>query len=84
VVAPEHCGSTTRGGKKMIGGAIQQGIAATCSGSSGWPEQDTYDHCGVDAPPPYFPTTGGFTKNRYYEIDPVGFDVATWFQQNQP
>ncbi len=46
-------------------------------------EQDTYDHCGVDQPPPYYPTTGRFTKNRYYEIDPVGFDVATWFQQNQ-
>lgn len=84
VVAPENCGGTTRGCKKMIGGSIQQGIAATYSGSSGWAEQDTYDHCGVDQPPPYYPTTGRFTKNRYYEIDPVGFDVATWFQQNQP
>lgn len=84
VMSPEDCGGTSRGCKKMIGGSIQQGIAGTYSGSTGWAEQDTYDHCGVDQPPPYYPTTGRFTKNRYYEIDPVGFNVATWFANNQP
>jgi hypothetical protein len=34
-------------------------------------------------PPPYFPTTGRYLKNRYYEIDPVGFTVAGWFAANQ-
>ncbi len=83
VTAPENCGGKSRGCKSIIGGTIQQGIAATFTGNSGWAEQDTYDGCGVTAPPPYYPTTGRFTKNRYYEIDPVGFDVATWFVNNQ-
>lgn len=83
VTAPENCGGKSRGCKSIIGGAIQQGIAATFTGNSGWAEQDTYDGCGVTNPPPYYPTTGRFTKNRYYEIDPVGFNVATWFANNQ-
>ena len=33
--------------------------------------------------PPYFPTTGCYYKNRYYEIDPVGFSVADWFAANR-
>jgi hypothetical protein len=83
VTAPENCGGKSRGCKSIIGGTIQQGIAATFTGNSGWAEQDTYDGCGVTNPPPYYPTTGRFTKNRYYEIDPVGFNVATWFANNQ-
>ncbi|MGE0352773.1 MAG: hypothetical protein AB7Q69_05975 [Gemmatimonadales bacterium] len=83
LVAPEACGGASRGCKVLVGGTIQQGIAATYSGTTGWAEADTYDQCGVSAPPPYYPTTGRFTKNRYYEIDPVGFNVATWFANNQ-
>jgi hypothetical protein len=83
VTAPENCGGKSRGCKSIIGGTIQQGIAATFTGNSGWAEQDTYDGCGVTNPPPYYPTTGRFTKNRYYEIDPVGFNVAAWFAANQ-
>lgn len=79
----ENCGGKSRGCKSIVGGTIQQGIAATFTGNSGWAEQDTYDVCGVTAPPPYYPTTGRFTKNRYYEMDPVGFNVATWFFNNQ-
>jgi hypothetical protein len=83
VTAPENCGGKSRGCKSIIGGTIQQGIAATFTGNSGWAEQDTHDGCGITNPPPYYPTTGRFTKNRYYEIDPVGFNVATWFANNQ-
>lgn len=79
----ENCGGKSRGCKSIHGGTIQQGIAATFTGNSGWAEQDTYDVCGVTAPPPYYPTTGRFTKNRYYEMDPVGFNVAAWFAANQ-
>ena len=79
----ENCGGKSRGCKSIHGGTIQQGIAATFTGNSGWAEQDTYDVCGINAPPPYYPTTGRFTKNRYYEIDPVGFNVAAWFAANQ-
>jgi hypothetical protein len=82
-LAPENCGNTSRGCKSIIGGTIQQGVSGTYSGTTGWAEQDTYDVCGVQAPPPYYPTTGRFTKYRYYEIDPVGFDPNTWFNTNQ-
>jgi hypothetical protein len=32
-------------------------------------------------PPPYFPTTGRYFKNRYYEIDPLY--RRGWFAANQ-
>jgi hypothetical protein len=34
-------------------------------------------------PPPYFPTTGRFARNRIFELDPRNFDVAAWFAANQ-
>jgi hypothetical protein len=80
---PENCGGTARGCKSIVGGTIQQGVAGTYSGTKGWAEQDTYDACGVLNPPPFYPTTGRYTKNRYYEIDPVGFSAAAWFAANQ-
>jgi hypothetical protein len=82
-VAPENCGGKSRGCKSIVGGTIQQGVSGTFSGGSGWAEQDTWDNCGVRNPPPFYPTTGRYTKNRYYEIDPVGFNVAAWFAANQ-
>ncbi|MEP7325448.1 MAG: hypothetical protein ABI836_05815 [Gemmatimonadota bacterium] len=83
LIAPEACAGTSRGCKIIVGGTIQQGISATYSGQTGWAEADTYDGCGITNPPPYYPTTGRFTKNRYYEMDPVGFNVAAWFAANQ-
>jgi hypothetical protein len=35
-------------------------------------------------PPPYFPLTGRFLDNRYYEIDPVRFDVASLYASLTP
>ena len=76
-----------RGCFNMVGAAIQGKNAARMSGSgggaTGWNPQWTYDRCDGLKPPPYFPTTGRYYKNRYYEIDPVGFNVATWFAANQ-
>lgn len=83
VTAPENCGGKSRGCKSIHGGTIQQGVSGTFTGNSGWAEQDSYDNCGVRNPPPYYPTTGRYVKNRYYEIDPVGFNVANWFTANQ-
>lgn len=83
VVAPENCGGTTRGCKLIIGGTIQQGVSGTFNGTTGWAEQDTYDQCGLLRPPPFYPTTGRFSKYKYYEIDPVGFNVAAWYAANQ-
>ena len=72
-----------RGCFNMVGAAIQgiNGSRMTSSGT-GWNPQWSYDRCDGIRPPPYFPTTGRFYKNRYYEIDPVGFNVAAWFAAN--
>jgi hypothetical protein len=82
-VAPENCGLKSRGCKSIVGGTIQQGVSGTFSGGSGWAEQDTWDSCGTRNPPPFYPTTGRYSKNRYYEIDPVNFNVAAWYAANQ-
>lgn len=73
-----------RGCFNMVGAAIQgiNGSRMTSSGT-GWNPQWSYDRCDGIRPPPYFPTTGRYYKNRYYEIDPVSFNVATWFAANQ-
>jgi hypothetical protein len=76
-----------RGCFNMFGSAIQDMNAARMSGSgtgyTGWNPQWSYDRCMAIAPPPYYPTTGRYIKNRYYEIDPVGFNVTQWFTDNQ-
>lgn len=82
----ETCVGNTigRGCFNMVGAAIQgiNGSRMTSSGT-GWNPQWSYDRCDGIRPPPYFPTTGRYYKNRYYEIDPVSFNVATWFAANQ-
>jgi Tfp pilus assembly protein PilX len=72
-----------RGCFNMVGAAIQ-GINGSRMSSSGtgWNPQWSYDRCDGLRPPPYFPTTGRYYKNRYYEIDPVGFSVTAWFAAN--
>jgi len=82
----ETCAGATvgRGCFNMAGAAIQGVNAARMSSAGyGWNPQWTYDRCDMIKPPPYFPTTGRYFKNRYYEIDPVGFTVAGWFAANQ-
>jgi hypothetical protein len=80
-------GPVGRGCFNMFGAAIQGKNAARMSssggGATGWNPQWTYDRCDGIRPPPYFPTTGRYFKNRYYEMDPVGFTVAGWFAANQ-
>jgi hypothetical protein len=80
-------GDVGRGCFYLIGAAIQGRNEARMSGSgsgaTGWNPQWTYDRCMGRVPPPYYPTTGRYTRNRYFEVDPVGFDVATWFTQAQ-
>jgi hypothetical protein len=76
-----------RGCFNMVGAAIQGKNAARMQasggGATGWNPQWTYDRGDGIKPPPYFPTTGRYFKNRYYEIDPVRFSVAGWFAANQ-
>jgi hypothetical protein len=73
-----------RGCDVVVGGLIQRNAGATASTSGhGWNDQYSYDNCSLRNPPPYFPTTGRYAKYQYYEIDPVGFNVAAWYAANQ-
>lgn len=74
-----------RGCLYLSGGIIQlnRGAVGLLSGE-GFVKRYSYDRCAVVQPPPYFPTTGRFTDNRYYELDPVNFNVATLFKSITP
>jgi hypothetical protein len=80
--AEEPCGATAagRGCLYLTGGLIQgtRGAVGT-TGGTGYVKRYSYDKCAFQTPPPYFPTTGRFYRNRYYEIDPVNFSVANFF-----
>lgn len=74
-----------RGCLYLTGGIIQQqrGAVGTSNGT-GFAKRYSYDKCALYNPPPYFPTTGRYTDNRYYEIDPAGFDVAALYHSLTP
>jgi hypothetical protein len=83
----EDCGSTTTGrGCLYITGGIIQGTrgAVGQTNGTGYVKRYAYDQCAFATPPPYFPTTGRFYRNRYYEIDPVGFSVPGFFASLTP
>jgi len=69
-----------RGCLYLTGGVIQKarGPVGT-TGGTGYVKRYSYDRCVLSNPPPFFPTTGRFIDNRYYEIDPVNFTVAGLF-----
>ncbi len=75
----------SRGCLYLTGGLIQQTRGAVgTSGGYGFVKRYSYDRCAVVNPPPYFPTTGKFQDNRYYELDPVTLNVAQLFQSLSP
>jgi len=82
----EQCGTTVwgRGCLQLTGGIIQRtrGAVGTTSGTGNL-KRYSYNACAYSDPPPYFPTTGHFAKNRIYDIDPGRFDVGTWFASYQ-
>jgi len=87
--AAEPCnigGSTAwgRGCLVIYGGVImgRRSPVGTTRGT-GDLKRDTYDACGATDPPPYFPTTGRYAKNRFYDMDPTTFNVAGWYSANQ-
>ena len=75
-------GLTTSGGCiNQTGGVIEQYISPTylSSGNTGMRENRTVDPCQrTNQRPPFFPQTGRYLDNKYYEIDPTL--VATWAQ----
>ena len=83
----ESCSGSSDGhGCLNITGGIIQGTrgAVGQTNGTGYIKQYAYDNCAMQTPPPYFPTTGRFFRNRYYEIDPVGFSVANFFNSLSP
>ncbi len=74
------CGTSTdgHGCLYLTGGLIQnnRGPVGLTSGQ-GYVKRYSYDRCAVVNPPPYFPTTGRFLDNRYYELDPVRVKSST-------
>jgi hypothetical protein len=83
----ENCETINRGRGclYLTGGIIQYtrgGVGTTTSGTSGGTgnvKRYSYDACAFSNPPPYFPTTGRFAKGHYFEVDPTGFNIATYF-----
>jgi hypothetical protein len=73
----------TNGGRGCLylnGGLIQERRGAVgLTDGTGFIKRYSYDRCAVSNPPPFFPTTGRFLDNRYYEIDPVRFNIAALF-----
>ena len=75
---------TGRGCIQQAGGVIENFISATYSDNyDGFGENRSVDQCLNTQSPPYFPTTGRYINNRFSEIDPARFDVATLFSKLQ-
>ncbi|HET9709892.1 MAG TPA: hypothetical protein VFP39_16440 [Gemmatimonadales bacterium] len=76
------CGAagSGRGCLFVSGGVIQssRGAVGLTSGE-GYVKRYSYDQCGSNNPPPYFPTTGHFVRGHYYEVDPTAFDVNSYW-----
>lgn len=79
----ERCESQLwgRGCLYLTGGIIQErrGPVGT-AGGTGYLKRYAYDACAATMPPPYFPTTGHYTRDRYVSVDPVGFEIGEYFE----
>jgi hypothetical protein len=74
------CGAFTQSGGciNQIGGVIEQFISVTyLDNNTGYRENRAVDPCQkTNQRPPFFPATGRYLDNKYYEIDPTLVD--TW------
>lgn len=72
-----------RGTTRLIGGTIEQssGQTGTMSGSNlhGYHDDLSFNQCALKYPPPYFPTTGHWTRTQFYEVNPQGFSASSFF-----
>jgi len=78
----EPCGgvNTGRGCLFLTGGLIQtkRGAVGLTDGH-GYIKRYAYDACGVTDPPPYFPTTGHFSRGHYFEVEPTNFNINSYW-----
>ncbi|MBK5187064.1 MAG: hypothetical protein JJD97_02405 [Gemmatimonadaceae bacterium] len=83
-IGPCNAANSGRGCIRQAGGVIEQVISATYSNNGdGFGENRSVDICLNTASPPYFPTTGRYIDNRFYEIDPARYNITTLFQSLQ-
>ena len=83
-LGPCNAANSGRGCIRQAGGVIEQNITATYNGGgSGFGENRSVDVCLNTQSPPYFPTTGRYIDNRFYEIDPARYNITTLFQSMQ-
>ncbi|MEO6444479.1 MAG: hypothetical protein ABIZ91_18855 [Gemmatimonadaceae bacterium] len=82
-----YSAQTSGGCINQAGGVIQKQISATFAGGyTGFAENRVKDAClDVDSPP-FFPLTGRYLDNEFYEIDPAQFNatgVAQFYRRLQ-
>ena len=71
-----------RGCLNQVGGSIVSRREVTYTGSgTGFMESRTYDRRTSRDSPPYFPTTGRYFDNRFYEVDPLGFTIDDYLRR---
>ena len=83
----ERCEAQTwgRGCLYLTGGIIQKTRGAVGTGAgTGYVKRYSFDACAATQPPPYYPTTGRFARGQFYQVDPVGFSVAAYFEMLTP
>jgi hypothetical protein len=72
-----------RGTVRMIGGQIQRftGQTGQMSGTTlhGINEDLSFNRCALPFPPPYFPTTGRWSRSQLFEVNPLSFSPSTFF-----
>ena len=79
-----NAANSGRGCIRQAGGVIEQLITATYTNNGdGFGENRSVDVCLNTKSPPYFPTTGRYIDNRFYEIDPARYNITTLFQSMQ-
>jgi hypothetical protein len=77
--------SAGRGCIYLTGGIIQDTRGAVgLTDGTGYVKRYAYDQCVLNNPPPYFPTTGHFARGRFFEVDPMGFDVTAFYHSLGP
>jgi hypothetical protein len=93
VIQGESCDTLPAGrGCLFLTGGIIQGTrapvgtlnAGQTAGWTGYIKRYAFNTCGLTNPPPYFPTTGRFSGNRTYEMDPVNVDIHPYYKIAKP